>query len=832
MSARGLSRVVLVAVCVVAGVVGVWVGSASAAFTGYSFVDAFGVGGVGVGSFGGVGSVAVEQSSGDVLVLDAGTGSLYRFDAAGEPVEFPAVKGDVIEGVGGAGGGFSEIAVDNSAGPARGDIYVANEGGLLVFNEAGERLGELTEGAGAPWGVPCGVAVDGAGRVYVGLLGFPGYVNEYAPSGSPVVDGDYVASLWGVPLTCGVAAGVEGDVYGSGFTPVGALAGVTRYAVSQFNTKGQTAGGTLLDAAASTLATDPLSGDVFADEHLEEGAAGQLVHYGSAAVGSPRLEVFGGKGQPGELTGGSYGVAVNDVTGTVYAAQGAGMVDVFAAKIVPDVVTGPPSRLVGEAATLTGTVNPDGTTLSSCEFEYGTAAGVYPDKAECSPVAGSITGTKPVAVTAHIAGLEQGVLYHFRLSAGNSEGTGYGLDQLVDVPPIVEGESVLDVSGDSATLQAQINPDWSPTTYHFEYGTGESYGTSVPVPAAEIAASGSGVPVSVHVQGLAAGTVYHYRVVAGNEVGASSGSDHTLTTQPVGGEFALPDERQFELVSPANKHGGEVLPLGSVGDGGMAQTSEAGDAVTYMSYVPFEANAPANSLSQQFVSERGATGWTTQNISAPVSGIAEATPDAGAEYKAFSLDLSRGIEDPFELPIGSAGEGENGERRLSPEQPKEFHDIFMWDQGIVGFQPLVTSAAPDTQNEKGIKQPEVEFVGAAPDLKHVVFASERALTNNAQRTRPSSRNLYEWADGAFQLVNVLPDGQATIREENGGSTALRLGALEAEDVRNAVSDDGSRVIWSYQSHVNEHISPLHIYESNMSTGKSVQVDASQGGPGA
>ena len=520
MSARGFRRAVLGAVCVVVGVPGVGVGSASAAFTGYSFAGSFGPGGVGVGSFSSVASVAVEQSSGDVLVLDTGTGSLYRFNAAGEPAEFPTVKGGAIEGVGGAGEGFSEIAVDNSGGPAEGDIYVANEGSVLVFSEAGEKLGELTEEAGVPWGVPCGVAVDAAGDVYVGLLGFPGDVNEYASSVAPVGD-KYVASLWGVPLTCGVAAGAEGDVYGSGFTPSGSLAGVTRYAASQFSASEKTAGGTLLDAAGSTLATDPLSGDLFVDEHVEEGTAGQVAHYGPAAVGSPRLEVFGGKGQPGELTGGSYGVAVNAVTGAVYAAQGAGVVDVFAAKIVPDVVTGSAPKLVGEAATLTGTVDPDGTTLSSCEFEYGTAAGSYPDTAECSPVAGSITGTKPVAVTAHITGLEQGVIYHFRLSAGNSEGTGYGQDQLVDVPPIVEGESVVDVSGSSATLQAQINPDWSPPPTISNTAPGnihEAAQDERPGTRQEIAVRWWRVPVSVHVQGLVAGTVYHYRVVAGNEV--------------------------------------------------------------------------------------------------------------------------------------------------------------------------------------------------------------------------------------------------------------------------------------------------------------------------
>jgi hypothetical protein len=827
MSARRFSPAALVAVCAavaVLGVLAVGVGSASAAFTGYSFVGSFGPGGVSTGSFASVESVAVEQSTGDVLVLDAGTGSLYRFNAAGEPAEFPFVKADVLEGVGGAGEGLSEIAVDNSTGPAQGDIYIANEGALLIYSEAGEKLGELTEAAGAPWGIPCGVTVDAAGDVYVGLAGFPGGVNKYVPKANPVGDGDYVSSLSGIPLSCGFAAGTEGDVYGAGFPAFGGPTGVERYASSQFNTEGRTAAGTSVDGAGSTLASDPLSGDVFVDEHVEGGKAGQVAYYGSAAAGSPRLEAFGGAGEPGELTGGSYGVAVNDATGTVYASQGGGMVDVFAAKIVPDVVTGPAPRLVGGAVTLTGTVDPDGTTLTSCEFEYGTEAGTYPNKAECSPEKALITGSAPVAVTAHVTGLQTGVLYHFRLSVGNAEGEGHGQDQLVRVPPIVESESVLGVTAGSATLQAQVNPAGTSTTYHFEYDTSPydtsaAHGVSIPVTIASIGSGITGVLVSVHVQGLAPGTVYHYRVVAGNEVQTSDGRDEVFTTQQVGGESGLPDGRQFELVSPPSKHGGEVLGLTAFDEGAIAQASEAGDAVTYLSFVPFEADAPANGVGEQYLSTRGVDGWTTRSISAPIGGVIFPAPGAGSEYKAFSADLSRGIDDPLEF--GKGGEGANGERHLSPEQPENFKDIFLWDQGVAGFQPLVTKAAPGT---KGVKVTgEVQFVGGSPDLEHVIFSSELALTANAQRNRGAyGSNLYEWADGAFRLVNVLPDGKTTV-EESGNGAGLGFGA--GVDTRNAVSIDGSRVIWSSYS-VSHN---LHIYESDMVTGKGVQVDAPQGG---
>ena len=49
-------------------------------------------------------------------------------------------------------------------------------------------------------------------------------------------------------------------------------------------------------------------------------------------------------------------------------------------------------------------------------------------------------------------------------------------------PPVLGETSVLEVSGDSATLQAEVNPEGAETAYRFEYGTSEAYGQSAPSP--------------------------------------------------------------------------------------------------------------------------------------------------------------------------------------------------------------------------------------------------------------------------------------------------------------------------------------------------------------
>ena len=80
-------------------------------------------------------------------------------------------------------------------------------------------------------------------------------------------------------------------------------------------------------------------------------------------------------------------------------------------------------------------------------------------------------------------------------------------------------------------LTARINPNLSPTTYHFEYGTDGSYGSRT-VESAPIAAGAGDASAAAQLSGLAPGTTYHFHVVATNGIGTTSGSDQTFTTGP------------------------------------------------------------------------------------------------------------------------------------------------------------------------------------------------------------------------------------------------------------------------------------------------------------
>jgi hypothetical protein len=90
------------------------------------------------------------------------------------------------------------------------------------------------------------------------------------------------------------------------------------------------------------------------------------------------------------------------------------------------------------------------------------------------------------------------------------------------------------VSDSAATLHGSVNPKGLATTYYFEYGTTRRYGSRTPDAAA--GHGSKGVNVKSAVGGLKPNTAYHYRLVASNPDGVTSGGDRTFTTkrQPLG----------------------------------------------------------------------------------------------------------------------------------------------------------------------------------------------------------------------------------------------------------------------------------------------------------
>lgn len=351
-------------------------------------------------------------------------------------------------------------------------------------------------------------------------------------------------------------------------------------------------------------------------------------------------------------------------------------------------------------------------------------------------------------------------------------------------PPLVEGESALDVAGTSATLQATIDPEGSETIYRFEYGPTEAYGSSVPVPDGLVGSGLSGVTVSAHVQGLAPGTIYHYRVVA---VVASRGEsvtagDANFTTQQLGGELSLLDGRQWQLVSPPNKHGAKIMPIDEVG---VIQAADDGHAITYLANAPTELEPQGLSNEVQVFSTRASGGWSSQDIATPHNAATGLSIGQGNEYRSFSSDLSLALvepQGPF-TPLST---------EATERTPYIRDDAACSASPATCYTPLVTAGnvAPGAKfgGNGGRITGEAKFEGGTSDFTHIVLRSEVGLTS----TPGDEGGLYEWADGQIRLVSVLP-------ESEGGTPQgiVSLGhASVGEDKRNAISSDGSRIFWT------------------------------------
>ncbi len=119
----------------------------------------------------------------------------------------------------------------------------------------------------------------------------------------------------------------------------------------------------------------------------------------------------------------------------------------------PAVVTGAASSLGQTSATLNATVNPAGSAVDACEFEYGTTL-AYGDSVPCSVLPAS--GSNPVSVSAPVTGLLTNTTYHFRISATNPSGTTEGSDETFRTLAACAGATTTTTSA-SATTTAAIS---------------------------------------------------------------------------------------------------------------------------------------------------------------------------------------------------------------------------------------------------------------------------------------------------------------------------------------------------------------------------------------
>jgi hypothetical protein len=372
-------------------------------------------------------------------------------------------------------------------------------------------------------------------------------------------------------------------------------------------------------------------------------------------------------------------------------------------------------------------------------------------------------------------------------------------------PPLIAETWVEKVTADSARLRAKINPNGASTTYRFEITTqtafeAKGFAGATLIPVSGPAGLGSGTSFLLVAQSvgppltpLQAATQYRYRVTAKHtSESAVIGPDHLFSTQGSELSFHLPDSRGWEMVSPVDKGGGAIAAPGTLFGGGDLQASPSGAAITYGSSTSFGGAQGAPPVSQ-YLSRRTASGWQTQNVSAPLESAAYGDKPDGAPYRVFSEDLSAGLLFGG-LPCrgGLAGCAAPNPVLPGTGAPAGFMAYYL--RNGAGAYSSLLDAGDLSHTAVGKEAFSVSLSGATEDLSHVVLSSCAALTANATEISDGSggcvaadQNLYEASGSTLVAISLLPGETYTTPATGPTKLAAPIGAI---------SGDGSRVYFT------------------------------------
>jgi hypothetical protein len=843
-----------------------------------------------------VGPVGPKETASEKSALFVANGSaVERYSAAGAPLPFTECSGlkceHVVAGELTGFGHAGSVAVDDETG----EIYVSdhNLGVVDVFSYKGEALGQITEvpessGAAVTGGFEGvgGLAFDQSrGELYIsaeGGVGVPDVVDVFkaepgkakyaglqlSGSGLEAVGQGYQTVAVAEELGLGVEPGTVYVSYnGTGGYVVGVFDSIGTLESTWKGTKTYAGSFGAENQSPPSVGIDPGTDHVYVEDQTHgvvdefgasvfEESLGRLTGTPAGPFSEPTAVAIAREG------GDEY---VGDYSEGTFTEPPAGTVDVYGPDLqIPEVIANGPTGVSPSSATLNGTV-----TLANepatCEFVWGTSPAELSNVAPCEPQQIAVE-VGEVSVHAKIGGLRFGTTYYYKLQATNTknEQTNFGEEERAEnfrTPgPNYGVVSVSNVAVSSATFHAPVDPDGAATSVFFEYGRCASLGACASTgyessTAAEAIGSGTAVAnIEQHVQGLTAGSVYHYRVAATSEIVPGEvkefpGFEEGLfTTQSVGSP-GLIDGRAYEMVSPPGKQG--ALIQGPAAPWGVTQAADTGGAFTFLTNFPTEDGVVGYSNSQQVFSTRTSTGWQSKDLATPHNGAVSASLESGQEYRFFSEDLSQAILQP----LGAFQPCTNAEGAKQPclSEAASEQTPFLRDDVTGTYTPLVTGCPeagkpcePAIQEDANVpagtifgQNSYIEdggpcppekfcgpfFDGATANASHVVVNSARDLHLTGEPA--PAGGLYEWnAEAApaqqLQLVSVLPGSEGPETHFERGLGTLAEGG-DGEDARHAISEDGSRVFWTAKNET--------LYMRDMPRRETIQIGGSElGGP--
>lgn len=251
---------------------------------------------------------------------------------------------------------------------------------------------------------------------------------------------------------------------------------------------------------------------------------------------------------------------------------------------------------------------------------------------------------------------------------------------------------------------------------------------------------------------------------------------------------APPDGRGYELVSPPDKNGGDILQWSL-----RTHASNDGNAVGFASLVGF-ADAMGTGVTVDYLAQRrpGANGgWSTHALTPVVPSGSINTRGAVGDtiFEAFSPDLGSGILESA-TPV------------VSDDNVRDVGNLYRRDdvaRAGAGSYELMTGCPacvgsgtplPPVSGIPAILQSYLpRLAGTSPDMQHASFESIYDLTSDAPAQTgfcgdanlppfpppsPSfcATRLYESDGGQIRLAGILPDGTAADMSVAGGGALL------------------------------------------------------------
>jgi hypothetical protein len=466
--------------------------------------------------------------------------------------------------------------------------------------------------------------------------------------------------------------------------------------------------------------------------------------------------------------------------------------------LVPDapaVSIFPVDTIGAHSARFSGEIDPGGTDPAQEVFWYFECDPACPG-AEGPPLPASET---PQQVSVEVTGLSANTEYKVTLVAFNAAATASAgpvvFTTAMAEPAVATLPAFTLVGGTEALVGGTVDPENLPTTYWLEYGTDDSYGSSIPV--SEDADAGSGdEPVFVQrtLTGLTPGAEYHYRVVAVNAKGSSVGQDKTFVT-PTGdlgssiGDLQLPENRRWEMVSPPDKNGGDIWRI-------MGIASPSGDRLTYKSQGSFAGQENSKGAAgSDYIAQRSPSGWQSRGIT-PKGG--EFALDVGLIEASENLDAVR-----FNWRE-RANESPDEDVVLNPDAQAVNYHNYRRDTATGKFTLLPRSSGDNY------------WAGwdSSSDGTHYAVETTEIPAGAAPCGTEAANCVYESSDSGatWHLASVLPD-------ESGAEATLT-----------AMSQDGSRIY--FRSGGENYVRIDAISTIKLAGGSGTSVIGLEGGDGA